>query len=108
MCVSRVYICGNPWNVSVLYHKTSGFSIIKFQPFFAGIIFLRQAAPAGEGRCGAFLKGAIHVQQELPGVPEEPVVQVEQLVTAEQLARMTYTDSSLGELKWTLTEASVD
>lgn len=48
------------------------------------------------------------VQQELPGVPEEPVVQVEQLVTAEQLARMTYTDSSLGELKWTLTEASVE
>lgn len=47
-------------------------------------------------------------QQEVPQLSEEPPVQMEQLVSAEQLAQMSYTDSSLGEMRWTLTEASVE
>lgn len=43
--------------------------------------------------------------EELPA-PEEEIVQVQPLVTAEQLAQMTYVDSSLGELVWNLPDES--
>lgn len=44
---------------------------------------------------------------ETPHTPRQPEVEEPVLVTAEQMAQLTYIDSKLGELKWQLSEQSL-
>lgn len=71
--------------------------LLPLTPFFAGLVFVIliwgwEPAPSAE--------------EPLPGEAEP--VRAEYLVTAEQLSRMSYTDSALGELSWLVTEASLE
>ncbi len=46
--------------------------------------------------------------EELPLLQEQAEEVLPLLVTAEQMEKMSYTDSSLGEIKWELSQASLD
>ena len=71
--------------------------LLPLTPFFAGLVIViliwgwEPAQPAGE-----------------PLPKTEDPVRTEYLVTAEQLSRMSYTDSALGDLSWLVTESSLE
>ena len=71
--------------------------LLPLTPFFAGLVIViliwgwEPAQPA---------------EESLPRA-EEPV-RIEYLVTAEQLSRMSYTDSVLGEMSWLITDSSLE
>ena len=71
--------------------------LLPLAPFFAGLVVV------------ILLWGWEPAQPEPEVLPEpEAPVQKVYLVTAEQLAHMSYTDSTLGQVSWLITEASLE
>ena len=71
--------------------------LLPLAPFFAGLVVV------------ILLWGWEPAQPEPEVLPEpEAPVQKVYLVTAEQLAHMSYTDSALGQVSWLITEASLE
>ncbi len=64
--------------------------LLPLTPFFAGLVIV------------------ILIWGWEPAQPAEDPVRTEYLVTAEQLSRMSYTDSALGDLSWLVTESSLE